>query len=519
MIEGRNLWELVEGRAAATPDAVMTVDEAGRAVTFAEYMVLAERAAAGLVGLGVGPDSVVSWVLPTWHESLVLVAALARLGTVHNPIIPIYRDREVGFITREAGSSLIIVPGEFRGFDYTAMADRIAEQAAAEDRVPARVFVADRLLPAADPSDLPPVPAPPATRDDEPVTWLFYTSGTTADPKGARHSDGDIIITARGMGDRMLCRAGDRNLMAFPVTHIAGPIWLAASLMYGLANVITEGFDPQATPRLASEADVTLAGSATYFHMAYLAAQRAQPGTPLLPHLRACPGGGAPKPPALHREVQDELGGQGILSGWGMTEAPVLTMASALDPDDKLATTEGRPMPGVLLRTVTMDGDDVGPGCEGELVVKAPHMMRGYVNAELDRDAFDEGWFRTGDLGVVDEHGYVQITGRVKDIIIRKGENVSAQEVENLLYEHPKVADVAVIGLPDQSRGELVCAVVSGPADSDPLEFDEMVEHLRAKGLRVQAVPERLEIVDAVLRNASGKVPKHELRRHFTSAS
>jgi cyclohexanecarboxylate-CoA ligase len=516
MLEGRNLWELVEARAEATPDAVMTIDESGQSVTFGDYRASAGTVAAGLVAEGVAEGDVVSWVMPTWHGSLVLMGALCRLGAVQNPIIPIYRDREVGFVTRQAQASLLIVPGEWRGFDYEAMAARIAE----ENPNPPKVLVASSTLPDGDPADLPPAPEPPVTRADEPATWLFYTSGTTADPKGARHSDGDLIVTARGMCDRMLCRDGDKNLMAFPVTHIAGPIWLASSLMYGLTNVITEAFDPKATPALASEADVTLAGSATFFHMAYLAAQRAAAdGVKIFPSLRLCPGGGAPKPPALHDEVKQELGGLGIVSGWGLTEAPILTMGSALDPDDKLANTEGRAMPGVLLRTVTLDGEVVGPGEEGELRAKAPQMMRGYLDASLDADAFDEdGWFRTGDLGVIDEDGYVRITGRVKDVIIRKGENVSAAEVENLLYEHPKVADVAVIGLPDADRGEMVCAVVAGPEGGEPLAFVEMVEHLREKGLRTQALPERLEVVDAIPRNASGKIPKHELRKQYSGS-
>ncbi len=158
--------------------------------------------------------------------------------------------------------------------------------------------------------------------------------------------------------------------------------------------------------------------------------------------------------------MRDELGGVGIVSGWGLTEAPILTMARTVDPDDKLATTEGRAMPGVQLRAVSpADGSVVGVGVEGELQAQAPQLMRGYLDASLDADAFVDGWFRTGDLGVIDEQGYVRITGRLKDVIIRKGENVSAKEVEDLLFEHEKVADVAVIGLPDADRGELVCAV------------------------------------------------------------
>jgi acyl-coenzyme A synthetase/AMP-(fatty) acid ligase len=228
MLEGRNLWELVTKRATATPGSVMTIDEADRSVTYAEFAEAAERAAAGLAAdHGIVAGDVVSWMLPTWHESMVLAVALARLGAVQNPIIPIYRDREVGFVTAQAGSKLLVVPGEWRGFDYVAMADRIKEANGSD----MGVLVVNRDLPDGDPSTLPAPAEPPATRDDEPVTWLFYTSGTTADPKGARHTDRDIIITARGMCDCLGCVTGDRNLMAFPVTHIAGPIWLCSSLM------------------------------------------------------------------------------------------------------------------------------------------------------------------------------------------------------------------------------------------------------------------------------------------------
>jgi len=511
MLEARNLWELIVSRAHSTPDARMSIDEQGRAVTFGEYREAVERAAAGLVGLGVGEGTVVSWILPTWHESLVLIGALARLGAVQNPIIPIYRDREVGFCTRQAGAKLLLVPGTWRTFDYVAMGERITA-----DNPDLSVIVCDHQLPAGDPATLPAAPEPPATRGDEPVTWLFYTSGTTADPKGARHTDGDLIATARGMSDCLGVRTGDRNLMAFPVTHIAGPIWLCSSLMYELTNVITEAFDPKATPALASREDVTLAGSATFFHMAYLAAQREQPGERIFPSLRMCPGGGAPKPPKLHQEIKEELGGIGIVSGWGLTEAPILTMAHWRDPDDKLATTEGRPMPGVQLRAVGLDGEVVGHGHEGELQAKAPQLMRGYLDEALNEAGFQDGWFRTGDLGVIDEQGYVRITGRLKDVIIRKGENVSAQEVEDLLYEHPSVADVAVIGLPDPERGEMVCAIVVTASGADPLTIPMMGDYLKGRGLRIHAFPERLELVEVIARNASGKIPKHELRKQYT---
>ena len=512
MLEGRNFWELISARADATPDREMTVDGDGRSVTFGQYRTAVERAAAGLAaGHGVGSGTVVSWALPTWHESLVLIGALSRLGAVQNPIIPIYRDREFGFITRQTGASLLIVPGTFRGYDFTEMGGRLAA-----DNPDLEVLECSPNLPDGDPTTLPPAPEPPATRDDEPVSIVLYTSGTTSDPKGAQHTDGDIIATGRGMCDCLRCHQGDRNLMAFPVTHIAGFIWLASSLLYGFVNVITEVFDPVETPKLGSRTGITLAGSATYFHLAYLNAQRQAGAEPIFPGLRNCPGGGAPKPPQLHHDIKAELGGTGIISGWGLTEAPILTMACDRDPDDALAETEGRPMPGVQLRAVDLDGNVCSTGQEGELRAKAPQMMKGYLDPELDEDGFDdEGWFRTGDLGTIDAQGYVRITGRLKDVIIRHGENISAKEVEDLLYTHPKVADVAVIGLPDPKTGERACAVVSTRDGQQPLAFTEMQDFLRGEGLRTQAIPEQLEVVDAVPRNAQGKIPKHELRKQY----
>src|SRR5438270_10278503 len=217
--------------------------------------------------------------------------------------------------------------------------------------------------------------------------------------------------------------------------------------------------------------------------------------------------------------MKKEGGGVGIVSGYGLTEAPILTMAAVDDADDKLANTEGRPSPGVELKVVTLDGKVAGPGEEGELRAKGPQVCLGYLDSSLDAEAFDEdGFFRTGDLGYQDPEGYVVITGRLKDVIIRKGENISAKEVEDLLYTHEKVADVAVIGLPDPSLGERCCAVVALQDAGSSLEFQEMVDFLRGKGLMMQKIPEQLEIVATIPRNPSGKIVKHVLRDQYSKA-
>ncbi len=513
-VAGRTLWELVQARAAATPDALMAADQNEARLTFAELESAVEVMAAGLYERGVRPGHVVSWELPTWIDTMVLAAAINRLDAIQNPIIAIYRRREVGFCCRQAGTSLLITPGDFHGFDFAEMGAALAEEIGFD-----HLTVAPGAFPAGDPSVLPAPEAPPGSPDEAPVRWLCYTSGTTADPKGAKHTDASIDAIARGMAARIDVRAGDRSALAFPFPHIGGITWLFTSLQTGAANLLDETFNPETTIPMLEREGCTHAGSGTPFHMAYLAAQRARPDRPLFPALKNCPGGGAPKPPQLHYDVKRELGGAGVVSGWGLTEAPILTMASWDDPDDKLASTEGRAMPGVELRVVGFDGSIRGPGEEGELRAKAPQMMRGYLDESLEVDAFDDdGYFRTGDLGVIDAEGYVTITGRLKDIIIRHGENISAKEVEDLLFTHPAVSDVAVIGLPDDLSGERACAVVATVAGAEPISRREMREFLVGHGLRIQAVPEQLELVDVLPRNPSGKIAKAALRVRYEHA-
>ena len=215
----------------------------------------------------------------------------------------------------------------------------------------------------------------------------------------------------------------------------------------------------------------------------------------------------------LHQQMKDELGGTGIVSGWGLTEAPILTMGADGDPDDKLATSEGRAMPGVEVIAVKLDGSLAGRGEEGELRAKAPQMMLGYLDASLDAEAFDDnGYFRTGDLGIIDDEGFVVISGRLKDVIIRHGENISAKEVEDLLFTHPQVGDVAVVGLPDDVTGERACAAVTTPDGAEPLDIETMRAFCKDAGLRTNAIPEQLVHVGAIPRNPSGKITKNVLR-------
>ena len=485
-----DLGALIEARAAETPDLEMLVHRSGERVTFAGFRDRVVRTAAGLAGLGIGSRDSVAWELPTWVDTVVLAAALHRLGVTQVPIIAIYREREVTHCCSQSGARWLITPSGYRGVDFAAMAGTVQAQTDVQTLV---------LDPGTFPeSDAPP---PPVAERTDP-RWIFYTSGTTSAPKGARQTDAALSSVAAGMGRRLRLGPGDRNALVFPFPHVGGIIVLFMALHTGATLLLDDVFDPATTiPFLAAEG-VTHAGTGTPFHLAYLAAQRAQPDRPLFPALRCCPGGAAPKPAALHAQVKSELGGVGIVSGWGLTEAPILTFSAFDDPDEKLATTEGRALDGVELRTV-----------DGELWARAPQVTAGYVDSSLDADAFVDGWFRTGDLGTIDDHGYVTITGRLKDVIIRNGENVSAKEVEDLLFTHPAVTDAAVIGVPDDRTGERVCAVVVGG-----LSFVDMQAWLTDHGLRRQAIPEQLEIVDALPRNPAGKVTKKVLQERFGAA-
>ena len=509
MIEARTLWELVDRRAGETPDGLLGVDEAERTMSFGEFRDAALEVAAALHADGLRAGARVSWILPTRFDALVLMAALARLGAVQNPIIPIYRHREVGFCLRQTGAELLVVPGAFRSFDYEGLAADMAREIEG-----LRTMVVRDGLPTGDPDTLPPPPPPESGKE---VRWLFYTSGTTADPKGARHTDFNILASSRGMAEAWDLGPSDRIAMVFPVTHLGGANSLTAGLFSGAGHLVVEQFNPPETVPFLAAHGVTHAGAGTVFHQAYLAAQRAAGPEPIFPKIRLFQGGGAAKPPQLHYDLKREAGGAGVLSVYGMTECPIISLGRMGDSDESLSLTEGRPnLAETEILVLGGDGQPVPTGEEGELRIKTPQLCLGYLDESLNAEAFDDdGYFKTGDIGRIDEGGNVVITGRLKDVIIRKGENISALEIENLLHAHPKVADCAVIGVPDEERGEMACAVIV-PADAaDPIGLEEMASHLKAEQLMVQKIPERLELIDALPKNPTGKVLKRELRRRF----
>ena len=502
------LWALLELRAAATPDRILLEDDTGRTMTAAQWRDAAERVAADLYTRGIRAETPVSWQLPTTHEAAVLLLALARLGAVGNPIIPILRQREVSFIVGQTGARLLITPSVWRNFDYASLAREVADTHGCE------TMVLDRGgLSYGDPSVLP----PPPTGEGDPIRHIFYSSGTTADPKGARHTDMSLMTCANGP---ILNGSSDDVMpLPYPYTHVGGFAVTVSTLYTGSRILMIEIFDPVKSPLVMAEHGATRLGSSLPFFIAYAEAQRHHGSEPLFPKLVSLSSGGAPKPPELFYEMK-ELFGVPILSAWGLTEFPIATGSFTDDLDEDLATTEGRALPGIDLKIVAADGTVLSPGEEGEVLVRGPQALKGYVDSTLDAAAFDEeGFFRTGDLGVIGPRGHLRITGRTKDIIIRNAENLSALEIEGVVYTHPKVADVAVIGVPDPRTGERACAVVVLAEGETDLTLTEVVEHCRSLQLANQKIPERLEIVAELPRNPMGKILKQELRRRYATSS
>jgi cyclohexanecarboxylate-CoA ligase len=256
---------------------------------------------------------------------------------------------------------------------------------------------------------------------------------------------------------------------------------------------------PDAAVAQCRRDSVTLAGGSTAYYLGFLSEQRKQPGTVLVPTLKALFGGGAPSSPAIFEAVRDEMGVT-VIHGYGMTECPMISQGRVTDTEDQLRLSDGHPVRDAQVGVKSPDGEILPPFADGELCVRGPVVFAGYTNPALN--TFDSGgWFHTGDVGHLREDGHIVLTDRLKDIIIRKGENISAKEVEDVLYTHPAVRAVAVIGLPDAERGERVCAVVELRPGAESITLPELFAHCRDAGMMAQKIPEQLEVVPELLKS------------------
>ena len=502
-------WGLVEHRAEVTPDAVALLDEHGCRLTFAELRDGALSTASRLAGLGVGPGTAVAWQLPTRVSTVLVMFALARLGALQMPWLTMYRERELGALLAAGRPEVVLVPGDWRGTDYAALTHEVLGRLGQRAEV---VTVGPAGLPAR--ASTARLPAPPTGA--ETPRWAYATSGSTGVPKAALHNDRGVLTAAKSVADRTGAgaRPGDLGCIAFPIGHLGGAQYLTIGLLTGTPTLLVEAFEPARTLETFRRHGVTIIGGSTALYQAVLAGRR-RTGRAPVPSLRLLTGGGAPLSAALYHELRAELGVE-VAHCYGMTEALMVAAADPGDGDELLATTDGKLIGGVEGRVAAADGTVLGPGEEGEMQVRGAVVTSGYTDPAHDAVAFTaDGWLRTGDLVRISPAGHVTVTGRLKDVIIRKGENISALEIEELLLTEPEVAEAAVIGLPDADRGELVCAVIRPVTPGSGLTLDDLTARLRAQGLMTQKLPERLEIVGAMPLTGLGKIAKSELRARF----
>jgi acyl-coenzyme A synthetase/AMP-(fatty) acid ligase len=475
-------------------------------VTVEDLHERARRVASGLRRLGVGEGDVVAMQTPNWLEGWVSHAAAWMTGAVVVPVVPIYGPHELRFILRQSGAKLLIVAREWRGHDAADLLRDLGELPALQ----AVVVVGEPLADTVDWRSLENAtgqcPAAAAAPDD--VCLVVYTSGTTADPKGVMHSHNTLLaeindpIVGREAGPQAV------HLAAFPAGHIAGVLGVLRVLVHGTPTVVMDSWDPVAAAALVEAHRVRSSVGAPIYLSGLLDAAAGNRND--ISSLTEYMTGAANVAPSLIERA--ERCGIVAYRCYGSSEHPTITAGALGDPSEKRAGTDGRVLAGSVMRLVDDDGHDVPAGVEGEVVCQGPEQFLGYLDPALNEDAYlDGGWLRTGDIGRFDAQGYLTITDRKKDIIVRGGENISSKEVEDVLLTHPAVAEAAAVGAPDPRYGERVCAfVVLRPGAS--LGLAEARAHFSAAGLARQKAPERLEITDALPRTAAGKVQKFALR-------
>jgi acyl-CoA synthetase (AMP-forming)/AMP-acid ligase II len=494
--------EAIVAAAAASPGASLTVASDTRPCRISLDAVVASgrRMGTRMAAAGIGRGDIVACMLPNWREWLVVAVAAAQAGAVLLPVVTIYGAKELGFILRQSGARWLFTPDRFRHVDYARIVAECGELPALERHV--AIGPDFDLLEADGPV------GDPATADPADLALLVYTSGTTADPKGVMHSARGFLAEMESVR-AMRGGADDEAVISpWPPGHVAGALSMYRFLCQATPLVLMDQWDAALAAELIDRHQVT-STSGTPFHLSGMIAAADEFGHDLT-SLRQYLVGAAPVPPSLIERCQRQ--GLAVYHCYGSSEHPTVTSGTVDDPLEKQIDTEGRAMPGSEMRFVDDDGNDVPAGSDGEICTRGPELFMGYLDASLNEAAFlPGGWYRTGDIGRLDEGGYLLITDRKKDIIIRGGENISSKEVEAVLLRHPAVADVAVVAAKDDRMGEVVHAcVVLAPGRS--LALGEVRDHFARVGIAKQKTPERLTIVDELPRNASGKVLKHQLR-------
>jgi len=529
----RGLWlnrlfsDALDEVAARTPDALAIVEHnsmtgAATRMSYGELQRLSVRLACGLAAQGVQRGDVVAVQLPNWWHYAALYIACVRIGAVVNPLMPVFRERELEFMLGFAEAKLWVIPREFRGFDYPAMAtglrgalprlekvlvvggrdpdssfEHVLLERAWEDEIDHAALFAVRRMQADD------------------VTEVMYTSGTTGQPKGVMHTANTLMCKCLLASELFGFGAHDAIFMGSPLAHQTGFLYGALfSIYHGTPCVMLDVWDPVKAARVIAEERCTLTLGATPFLSDLVRTPDALAFDTSSVRLFLC--SGAPIPRVLVEDARASHPNMYVMSAWGMTEMGITTATYPGDPLEKVLDTDGRALPHQAVRVLDDEGAVVAPGIEGRLQARCATTFVGYLKRPEAYGVDDEGWIETGDNARMDADGYIRITGRSKDIIIRGGENIPVVEVEELLYRHPAIVDAAVVAMPDARLGERGCAFVTLRA-GESLDFRAMTDYLTGCRMMKQYLPERLEIIEAFPRTPSGKIQKFKLREQARS--
>ncbi|MBD0860322.1 AMP-binding protein [Gordonia sp. zg691] len=528
-----NFTDLLRSRAAGNPDKVFVTDGT-YALTYAELFDSSQRLALGLHRHGLREGDRVAVQLPNWAAFVVAAAALSRIGAVMVPIMPIYRRDEVAHVVSDASVTMAIAPAQFKGFDYVAMYDEVragsttlesivAVRASDEEReklATRDIKVFEDLIIDDVNADAIDAELDVRTHPDDPFV-IVYTSGTTSRPKGCLHTFNTYASGARALTVAFGHTADDVQFGPSPITHTTGLVTsVLIPLMAGAATHVMAEWNPVQGLAEIEKYGCTAAVTATTFLQTLMTAAEEHPEADLS-SLRVWTCAGSPIPASVVENAKAKLPTTSVLSLYGRSENLTTTTCQVTDDPHRAIVSDGAALPGAEIQIVDTDGNEVARGTEGDIAYRGPSHMIEYLNRPEDTAELftPEGFSRSGDLGVMDADGFVRVTGRTKDIVIRGGMNISVREVEDKLADHPDLSALAVVGMPDERLGEKVCCYVVPKAGHTAPTVDQLRTYLTDRGVAIQKTPERVIPIDQLPMTATGKIQKHILRKQATEVT
>jgi acyl-CoA synthetase (AMP-forming)/AMP-acid ligase II len=507
------LLDLVERAAAEDPDArlVFASETHGGVTRVGDLAGRVREVAGAFAAVGVRKGDVVAMQLPNWPVTIEAYLGAVAAGAVIVPIVHTYGPTETGWILEASGASVLVCPDRWTSIDFHERLDTIpwAERGTVvmvgDDVHPGAVSWPDFLAGAGEPAES---VEPTALAPADPLL-VVYTSGTTAEPKGVLHSHETFIAELFRMSQAPPERRDWVVVQPWPAGHVAGLLAILSPLITRATTVLIDRWDIELlSEHIERYRPIAITGAP--FHLGELLG-RVESGALDASSIRYAITGGASVPPVLVERA--DAAGWSLTRSYGSSEHPQATTTRF---DDDLAvriTTDGGPVADTEIRVVDADGDDVAPGTAGEILLCGPQQFLGYTDPALNATAVDpDGWFHTGDVGVLDAHGRLTVTDRLKDIIIRGGENLSSMEIEAIAVRHPAIADAAVIGVPDERYGERVGIVVVPAAGAAVVTVSDLRRFFADAGVAAAKTPELVTTIDELPRNPAGKVKKHELR-------